>query len=114
MSLSECLLARLGLMWCDVLPVVPVPHSVAAAPHAHPLPAVEPVLVGWLPELSGPREAPERVPGGDGADLLAQQLSRHKPTDRLPGLLLALHGQLGPELVGCGIGANTETILTTL
>ena len=94
---------------CCPLPVVPVALAVAAASHSHPLPAPEPVHVARLPELPSPREAPDRVPGGNSADLLAQQLSRHKPAHRLPGLLLALHGQLGPELVGCGIRANTET-----
>ena len=95
-SLSEYdLLYPGGLV--RMLPVVPVALTVAAAPHAHPLPALIPVHIARLPELPRPCEAPEPVPGGNGADLLAEQLSRHKPADSLPSLLLTLQRRLGPK-----------------
>ena len=89
------------LLMSMVVACVGLYFGMIAASHAHPLPALEAVHVARLPELPGPRLAPEGVPGGDGADLLAQQLARHEPAHRLSGPLLALLSRLlGPAVSG--------------
>ena len=56
---------------------------VVAARHPHPLPAGVSIKVMGTVEFPGIGEAPDVVPWRDGADLLLQQLSRHKPIDRV-------------------------------